>query len=145
MAAIVPTFSWPWIIGNSNLRSPYCVTYPWKVCLSVPQIPDISIFTRTHPGAGSGNGYSRNSYFPGSTSVAASTPWADIAESLSLYWAGDLVPATRFKKCGEPFPQRFPAGVRGVARVTALKIQFQRKLADARVVRLRDGAKRTCD
>jgi len=36
-------------------------------------MPDISIFTSTQPGAGSGNGYSRNSYRPGSTSVAANT------------------------------------------------------------------------
>src|SRR5712692_8073012 len=36
-------------------------------------MPDKAIFTSTQPGPGSGSGYSRSSYFPGSTSVAAST------------------------------------------------------------------------
>ena len=48
------------------------------MCLSVPQMPDISIFTNTQPEAGSGSGYSRISYCPGLTNVAASTPWAAI-------------------------------------------------------------------
>src|ERR1700730_6729886 len=43
-------------------------------------MPDNSIFTSTQPGAGCGRGYSRIWYFPGSTSVAARTPWADIRE-----------------------------------------------------------------
>ena len=51
------------MIGNGivlGVAEPaYWVVYPWYVCLSVPQMPDSAILTKTAPGSGSGNGYSR--------------------------------------------------------------------------------------
>ena len=72
---------------------------------------------RSRPCAGSGNGYSRNSYFPGSTSVAASTPWADMPLSF-VALAGDLAPAARFwELAGNRLRNDSPPGLDGVARI----------------------------
>ena len=84
---------------------------------------------RSRPCAGSGNGYSRNSYFPGSTSVAASTPWAVIAESLSLRRPVAWHQSRVLRTCGEPSAERFPAGVRGVARGRPQKFSFKESWA----------------
>ena len=73
----MPTFSWPQMSGYSIWRScgvpAYCMTSPRKVCLSVPQMPDIDIWSTTAPGSGSGSGNSWTSSSPGCVMTAALT------------------------------------------------------------------------
>src|SRR5829696_4283906 len=57
----------------------YCLVSPAKVCLSVPQMPDISIRSSSAPSASAGRGNSCTSYRPGATSTAARTR-SDIAD-----------------------------------------------------------------
>src|SRR3981081_3503985 len=96
-------------------------------------MPDISILIKTQPGAGSGNGYSRNSYRPGSTNVAASTLWADMNGLLNNSLARVPKPNSRRLR-GTESPPGSPVKANVYASVLLpLKIQLQRKLPNARV------------
>ena len=59
---MTPTFSWPWMIGKGVSVSAgvpaYCFVSPWYVCLSVPQIPDISMRSNAAPSSSRGRGNS---------------------------------------------------------------------------------------
>src|SRR6266581_843975 len=48
-------------------------------------MPDSSILTMTDPGPGSGNGYSRNSYFPGASRAVARTRSLDTRWTSSAF------------------------------------------------------------
>ena len=58
---------------NLILRSSVLGVLPLYECLSVPQIPDMIIFTTAAPFCGFGYGKLRSSYFPGSFKTIALT------------------------------------------------------------------------
>src|SRR5579862_1803842 len=98
-------------------------------------MPDISIFTRTQPEAGSGSGYSRISYCPGLTNVAASTPWAGIdppvfeVSCVPLYQFGEI--RVNERSCVGTPTARYTTLICFV-RARMLEIQFQGQLANSR-------------
>jgi hypothetical protein len=55
IASTMPTFSWPWMMGNGVDDAwsvpAYCWVSPRKVCLSVPQMPEASMRSSTAPGS----------------------------------------------------------------------------------------------